>query len=138
MIVRDSAAVISDALQAFTRRLDADAVLPGKLLLYTAPMPATAGADPVGCTLLVTFTLPKPSLDNVTAGVLTLADIDTELATNSGDAAWGRFVNGADQQVTDLDVGLTGEGAAITIAGASLHLYSGGVVTVLSVQRTHS
>lgn len=128
MRVEFSNAVISDRLQALTRALDLDPVLPGKLLIYSSTWPGR-GVAPTGANqLLATFTFSRPSLSNVTYKTLTLMALGTVLVSVSGDAEWARMVDGAGGFVCDLDVSLPGMGGAVelTTVNNTLTLYAGG------------
>lgn len=97
--------VISDRLQALTRALDADATLPGKLLIYDGPRPAAGGAPDAASSVLATLVFPRPSLNNVTTKVLTLLNPPPTMVTATGLATWARMSSGSDQFVADMDVG---------------------------------
>ncbi len=131
MRVDFSLAIISDRLQALTRALDADPVLPGRLLIYGGTAPST-GQPPDTAPLLASFSFSRPSLDNVTNKVLTLLNPTTVLVTTTGEATWARMVNGAGQFVVDLDVGLPADNAAVrlTTTSGTLMLYAGGELSV--------
>ena len=130
-----SLAVISDRLQALTRRLDADPTLPGRLLIYSAPRPL-AGQSPDTAVLLAQLAFPKPSLDNVTGSELTLRNPVTTLAAATGDAAWARLANGAGQFVADMDAGIDALTCEVLLidangdAATSATVYLGGNVSV--------
>lgn len=97
--------VISDRLQALTRALDADPTLPGKLLVYDGPRPASGGAPDAASSVLATLVFPRPSLNNVTTNVLTLLNPLPTMVTTTGLATWARMVSGSGQYVADMDVG---------------------------------
>lgn len=128
MLVEFSNAVISDRLQALTRALDLDPVLPGKLLIYSAAWPGRGVAPAPANQLLATFTFNRPSLGGVTFKTLTLNALGTTLVAVSGEAAWARMTDGAGGFVCDLDVSLPGLGGAVelTTANNTLTLYAGG------------
>jgi hypothetical protein len=125
-----SAAVISDRLQALTRALDLDPIQNGKLLIYAGTQPVTGGT-PSGA-LLGTLTFFRPSLSGVTGATLTLRNPPASLAVATGTASWARMVNGADQFVADLTLGLPGSGAAVELVTptSGLILYAGGELSV--------
>ena len=127
MRVDFSLAVISDRLQALTRALDADPVLPGKLLVLGGTPSGIGQPYSVG-DLLVTVSLDRPSLSNVLGRVLTLRNPATVLVTATGEVTWARLVNGANQFVADLDVGLPGSNAAVIVTNSAttMMVYAGG------------
>lgn len=131
-----SDAVISDRLQALPRALDSGSA-GGQLRLYTDPVPAR-GATPTGATELVRFTFPKPSLADVTAGVLTLHAPASTLGRATGIPTWGRFLNSGGTFVADADAGGTSSSAAIKVESdlSTVRIYLGGSVTaaVVSLQ----
>ena len=130
MRVDFSLAVISDRLQALTRALDADPVLPGRLLIYGGAIPPI-GQQAAG-QLLTSFSFGRPSLSNVSGRILTLGNPMTILATATGEATWARMVNGAGQFVVDLDVGLPTDNTAVklTTVSGTLMIYAGGELSV--------
>jgi hypothetical protein len=125
-----SNAVISDRLQALTRALDSDPLLPGRLLIYSDTRPARGATPPVGAYLLASLSFTTPSLDNVLASVLTLRNPVTTLVNISGLATWARMVNGAGQFVADMDVGATGSSAECIINATDTQLWAGGELSV--------
>jgi hypothetical protein len=129
-MIQFSLAVISDRLQALTRALDSDPVMPGRLLVYSGTRPARGAAPDAGSFLLATLSFVRPSLDNVLQAVLTLRNPPTTLVQVSGLATWARMVNGAGQFVADMDAGITGSGAECIIAGTSAQLFAGGELSV--------
>lgn len=127
-----SQTVISDRLQALTRALDTDDT-PGKLLIYSAPIPSpgqAAGAAIALCSL----SFPKPSLSGVAGKVLTLINPAPGIVTATGVAAWARLVTGNGVYIADLDVGLPLSAAAVVLDNGAdvptLTLYAGGEITV--------
>lgn len=129
-MIEFSLAVISDRLQALTRALDSDPVMPGRLLVYSGTRPAQGAAPGAGSYLLATLSFVRPSLDNVLQAVLTLRNPPTTLVQVSGLATWARMVNGAGQFVADMGAGITGSGAECIVAGASAQLFAGGELSV--------
>lgn len=128
-----SSAVISDRLQAFTRRLDSDATLPGRLKIYSSPRPA-AGQPPDGAIHLATLTFAKPSLDTIVGKVMLLLPPPTTLVISSGEALWGRFESGNGEYVADADVSANGGGGAIVIDSDTTMLFAGGELSVSLVR----
>lgn len=130
-----SSAVISDRLQALTRRLDSDPALPGRLRIFSAPKPSP-GQLPGAAQELATLSFPKPSLQSVVGKVLTLLLPPTTLIGVTGDAFWGRLESGSGEWVADGVVGLI-EGTTVTqpgdflIVGTSVRLFAGGELTIL-------
>lgn len=104
-----SLAVISDRLQAFTRQLDSDPNLPGRLLLFSGTRPAPGQPVLPDGLVLARLVLYKPSLFSVNGTVLTLKNPEPVLVQSSGLAAWGRYENGVGQHVADIDVGVDGD-----------------------------
>lgn len=131
-----SLAVTSDRLQALTRRLDADPVLPGKLLIFSGARPASGQSPIAGNVLLAQLVFSKPSLDNVTGSVLTLINPATALVQATGDAAWARLQNGSGDYVADMDAGVDASGCEVLIRKANgdladtARLYAGGEISV--------
>lgn len=130
-----SSAVISDRLQALTRRLDSDPALPGRLRIFSAPKPSPGGL-PGAATELATLSFPKPSLQGVVGKVLTLLAPPTTLIGATGDAFWGRLEAGSGEWVGDGLVGLIEDGVVtqpgdFLIVGDSVRLFAGGELTVL-------
>src|SRR5574343_80518 len=94
--------------------------------IYSGPQPA-AGAAATG-TLLVSVVLAKPC-GTVAGGVLTLTQQDAggDLIAQTGDAAWARWVNGADVWVGDGTVSDAAGAGDFKLAGtAGTTLYAGG------------
>lgn len=131
-----SLAVISDRLQAITRRLDADPVLPGKLLIYSGVRPASGQPPAVSAVLLAQLVFPKPSLNNVTGSVLTLLNPATALVQATGDVTWARLQNGSGDYVADMDAGVDTAICEVLIRKANgdlantARLYAGGEISV--------
>jgi hypothetical protein len=130
-MIHFSSAVVSDRLQALTRALDSDPTLPGRMWLLDGVQPSpgqSAGVSRVLCELV----FPRPSLSGVAGSALTLRNPSASLAVGSGLVSWARMVNGSGQYVADLDVGISGSGAAVTLTTVSgnLLVYAGGEVTV--------
>lgn len=134
-----SLAVISDRLQALTRQLDGDPVLPGRLLVYDGQRPVSGGT-PDGCNLLATVVFNRPSLDNVTGKTLTLLQPNTVLVQWSGLATWARMVNGVGQFVADMDAGVDPATCEVVIRKVSglpadtAQLYAGGELSITVAQ----
>lgn len=111
-----SLAVVSDRLQAFSRRLDADPNTPGRLRLFSDPRPASGGL--VGSALEVAvLTFPRPSLDNVNGGVLTLRTPTATLIRATTEVTWARFESGNGDYVADCSVGIARPDGTVVIPG---------------------
>ena len=127
MTISYSAAVISDRLQALTRALDAGAGA-GKLTVYGGTQP-TAGGAASGAALVV-LTFPKPSLNSVSGGLLTLKNPAAAAVAVDGVATWARLSDSGGVWVADVNVGAAGTGAAIEISASSAQLYAGADLAV--------
>lgn len=122
---------IDARLSAFCVLLDSDNTNPGELLIYSGTRPSP-GATPSGL-VLARVVMKKPSMDNVTANVLTIKTPDDVLISTSGYASWARFISGSGLWICDVDVSLPGGGAEVEIDNgslASLVLYAGGTLSV--------
>lgn len=102
---------------------------PCAILIYTAAIPAPDLAAITGQTLLAVFELDDPAAVRVD-NVITLQAAGVVQALASGDAAFGRVINGAGQVITDLYAGTTGSGAPLILD--SLTIVAGGFVTMVS------
>ena len=128
-----SSAVISDRLQALTRRLDSGGQA-GRLKLYTLPRPA-AGQPAGSAVLLAEISFKYPSLDVVVGKVLTLRNPDTTLALVTGEVGWGRMESSVGEWIADGDVGITGDtDKEFLIDGGSTLIYAGGEISVSVAQ----
>lgn len=128
-----SSAVISDRLQALTRRLDSGGQA-GRLKLYTLPRPA-AGQPAGSAVLLAELPFKYPSLDVVVGKVLTLRNPDTTLAQVTGEVGWGRMESSVGEWIADGDVGITGDtDKEFLIDGGSTLIYAGGEISVSVAQ----
>lgn len=107
----------------------------GTIKLYTASRPATADTAISAQVLLATITLPSPA-GTATAGVITFnaAGIDPAMIVADGTAAWARCADSSSGVIEDLDVGLSGSGAALILD--NLDLVTGGLVSVVSLTIT--
>ncbi|WP_333873049.1 hypothetical protein [Methylobacter sp.] len=123
-----STALRNSRAQCIAAALDAGAT-PGKILLYTAPRPAT-GAAITTQTLIGTCMLSDPC-GTVSNGVLVFDDInDDDLADATGVIAWARGVDGDDAFVLDMSCGIEGSGAALIFNTLSAQM--GGAIQILS------
>jgi hypothetical protein len=124
--------VVSDRLQALTRALDADATLPGYLVIYGGNRPASGAGHSNSALARLTFL--RPSLDNVTQSILTLRNPLPTLVSGSGLATWARMFNGAGQFVADVDVGVDDEDIIVLDQlgqpALTAQLYAGGELSV--------
>ena len=125
-----------DRLKAFSRAIDSHASLAGKLRIYTGEMPLNGG-EITTQTLLASLEFPKPSLGDFSGRQIELLKPLNVLASANGLAAWGRITSGGGDFVLDLSVGLVGSGEPLQLVTntdpPSLDVYSGGVVSVLSI-----
>ena len=99
----------------------------GFIDIYDGTRPVSADTAIDTQTLLCTIALADPA-GAAASGVWTADPLpEAALCLTDGTAAWARIRDAADLVVCDLDVGLTGSGAALTING--LELASGATVT---------
>ncbi|MCF7964221.1 MAG: hypothetical protein K9L79_01640 [Methylobacter tundripaludum] len=123
-----STALRSSRAQLIADALDAGATA-GKILLYTAPRPAT-GAAITTQTLIGTCVLSDPC-GTVSNGVLVFDGINNDdLADATGVIAWARGVDGDDAFVLDMSCGVADSGAALIFN--TLSAQTGGAIQVLS------
>lgn len=120
-------------LQAVADAIDA-ATEPGTLTLYSGSRPSN-GAAVDGQTALVEIPCPRPFAESVENGVLEGASFEEVMATEGGDAVWGRYRDGDGEFVADADVGALDEEGDPTsdINLPSTQLYPGMLVRVMSV-----
>jgi len=112
-------------MQTIADHLDANGA--GQIRFYDGVMPAGGGAAGL---LISAQQLSIPS-GSVVAGQLTLSPIAPNLNIGTvGVIAWARLVNGAGEFVMDLDCGIAGDGAAITLS--TLEATIGGAIQILS------
>lgn len=94
--------------------------------LYGSTRPATP-ADTPSSTMLVQIPLTKPC-GTVTAGVLTLTQLEDGLISTTGTATWARVVNGEGTTAFDCDCG---EGyGAWEVQLAQTDLFAGGTARI--------
>jgi hypothetical protein len=133
-----SESVISDRLQALTRALDADATLPGYLVMYDGTRPPNGAGHSSSAVGKLVFE--KPSLDNVLQNTLTIRNPAQTLALSTGAPTWGRMFNGAGQFVADASVGVGEEDIVITDStGApapTTQMYTGGLLSAALIRLT--
>lgn len=131
--------VIEDRLRALPRALDSGGGA-GYLHIYTSPAPVTAGGEPPQeSVLLCGLALPYPSVTTYADGVLSLTPSSSPvMATVTGECAWARFTTHQGLWVADLDIGLSGSGAALVLHNGqsppSLMLYAGGNFLLSAMQ----
>ncbi len=99
---------------------------PPKLRIY--PLPRPAPGDPPTTPMLVEIELDDPP-GAVSAGALPLTATGTSLVVNSGDAGWGRFVNGNDEWSIDARVSDTAGDAPVRLSDTTL--FAGGQVALI-------
>lgn len=126
-----SSALKSLRLQAITTYLDSGST-GGVLKVYSGTQP-TGGGSPTG-DLLATLIFPKPSLDNVASGVMTVKPPASDTADASGTATWVRLETSAGAWVADLNAGAAGSGASCIFDTTSV--YTGGTVSAVSISLT--
>lgn len=102
----------------------------GTLQLYTAPMPS-AGQEIDTQTLLATISLPEPAGVVADGAFVATANLEA-LAIADGIAAWVRIISADDVWLMDMDAGIPGSGAAVTINPAQL--YTGGTVRLTQLR----
>lgn len=120
-------------LQAVATAIDA-ATEPGTLTLYTGPRPGNGAAIDTQLAL-VEIPCPRPFAVSVVNGVLTGAAFEEVMATGQGEAAWGRFRDGAGEFVADADVGELDEAGNPTsdINLPNAMIYAGALVRVTAL-----
>jgi len=118
MTMTYSVAVKNARAQAVASAIDAGTGS-GSLAIYTGSSPADVGAitDQV---LLVTLTLPEPCAASIASGILTLNSIPEQMVQATGQAAWGRLLDGDGNPLADMAVGVTGSGADIELPTVDL------------------
>lgn len=92
-------------LQAVAANLDQGAEQ-ATMVYYDGVRPASEDviADPLA--RLVTLTLPKPCVKQVTENSIELYESDAAIAVKTATATWARLYNAAGQVVIDLDMGV--------------------------------
>ncbi|TVU67212.1 hypothetical protein [Cobetia crustatorum] len=101
---------------------------PASFVVYsgTRPSPGAAVTDQVA---LVTLVMPQPFAADLSGGVLTGAVFEEVMADADGEATWARLVDGEGAWVMDLDVGIEGSGADVTISSTTIYR---GILTRIS------
>jgi hypothetical protein len=120
-------------LQSIADAIDT-ATDPGTLTLYTGPRPSNGA--PIDTQLaLVEIPCPRPFAASIENGVLEGASFEEVMATEQGEAEWGRFRDGAGEFVADADVGeLDEEGNPTSdINLPNTMIYSGALVRVTTL-----
>jgi hypothetical protein len=106
----------------------------GVINIYSGTRPATADTAITTQTLLCSIALDDPS-GGAAGGVWTADPLpDPGMVLADGTAAWARLRDADDAAVCDLDVGVTGSGAALELS--NLSLVSGAMVTPTSLTIT--
>jgi len=127
-MIQYSTAAKNAMLQAVADALDAADPEPGRLRLYTADQPATAGAAITDQTLLADIPLDLPC-GTAANGVLTITTpVEDGNLPASGTVAWGRLVDGNDNWIADLDAEKEAAGATAAIQLAVIVVYQGGII----------
>jgi hypothetical protein len=124
--------VVADQVRALSRALDAG-LNGGKVLIYTAPRPAS-GFGVTTQTLLCEQQFPKPCELSVSGTLLTLKDPTPSLALADGQAAWARFTDSEGGFVADGDCGPIGSNTTVELS--SLVFYQGGQISLESITLT--
>lgn len=101
---------------------------PASFVVYsgTRPSPGAAVTDQVA---LATLEVPQPFAADISSGVLTGAGFEEVMADADGEATWARLVDGEGGWVMDLDVGIEGSGADVTISSTTIYR---GILTRIS------
>ena len=101
---------------------------PASFVVYsgTRLLPGAAVTDQVA---LATLEVPQPFAADLSAGVLTGAAFEEVMADADGEATWSRLVDGEGAWVMDLDVGIEGSGADVTISSTTIYR---GILTRIS------
>jgi hypothetical protein len=111
----------------------------GSLRVYSGSQPAEADAAPAG-TLLGQGSLPSPAFaaatDAAPGGRATANAISAFTASVAGTLGWFRILSSGGATLWDGNVGLTGSGADMIVAGATLDIVLGGSITVSSLTVT--
>lgn len=129
MALKLASAIRAARSEVIKSAIDA-ATTPGKVLLYTLPLPATTGAAITTQTLLATCVLSDPC-GTVANGSLTLSAISDDLSADAtGDIAFGRIVDGDGNFVADAIAGVNGSGEILQFL--SLSVVQGGTVKLTS------
>lgn len=102
--MRLSTATKNARLQAIATSIDASGG--GTLTLYTGTAPATTDDPVTDQVALAQLVCPMPIADTITDGAMALAQITEVMALADGTAVWGRFTDGANNPVADLEVGV--------------------------------
>ena len=126
-MIRFSTSVKNARLAAIAGAIDAGDS-PASFVVYsgTRPSPGAAVTDQVA---LVTLVMPQPFAADLSGGVLTGAAFEEVMADADGEATWSRLVDGEGAWVMDLDVGIEGSGADVTISSTTIYR---GILTRIS------
>lgn len=123
--------VLSDFAKNLRLNALVDAISVGvpasRLNLMSGGQPAAGGSSGI---ILASIPLPINLIGTLENGVLTFADIEVATVQQNGTTSWARIVDGEGNWVVDMDVGLNGSGASITID--NLTLFQGAFVSVIS------
>ena len=102
-------------LDALRGLVDALVGLPGRVKMYTGPMPASAQSPLADQTLLATLNFNRPAAGHAQDGSLIFHPITQGVAPSSGRVSWARIENGGGDPVFDCDVTAPGGGGVIEI-----------------------
>lgn len=107
--------VRNTACDSIVDLIDAGATA-GTIKIYGGTMPADADTAISGQTLLATLTFSSPAFGDAASGVATAAAISSDpSAAATGSATWARIADGDGNTVADVDVGISGDGAVVTL-----------------------
>lgn len=135
-IVNLSATARNAALDAVTAQINVGAS-DGTLLFYTGAIPATPDTAVTTQVHLATLTFSPvafgAAVDSGSVSTATAAAITEEdAALDTGTITWARILNGDGNPVMDVDVGVTGSAATITLNTTSV--FAGGEVMLTSAE----
>lgn len=110
------------------------AATPGKLRLYSGPVPVRGVVANPGNVLVAEFNLQKPAAASISNGVLTLANIPPAPVASTETIGYAVAVNGDGVFVAHLDTGLAGSGAAWVWTNLSFSIGDSLAPTVLTLR----
>lgn len=115
-----------DMCQAFSKFID-NGSQSATIIFYEGALPASTETTANQDLKLVTLTLPKPSVKEVTSSYVELHPTDLATVIKTGTATWARVYCGTGEVAADLTVGTD-------ISLASTHLALGGTLTITSIK----
>lgn len=136
-VVNLAATARNTALDAIVDLIDTGGA--GTLNFYTGSMPATPDDAVTTQVLLATLTFSSPAFGDAsdsgsTSSAVASAITEEDSALDTGVITWARILDGAGDPVMDVDVGVTGSAATITLNTTSI--VTGGEVVVTSATLT--